>query len=220
MGAVATSVYLEVGSKKVFACALDWPGWCRSGRTEEAAVETLAAYAARYAPVAERAGVRFPASAGDRIEVVGTVKGDGTTDFGAPGKPAPQDAEPLTAARARRLAALVEASWAVFDDVVAAAPASLRKGPRGGGRDTARIVEHVLGAEASYLRTIGVRMRPPDPADRGAVTAMRAAALDAIRAARAPSPPDLPKGWPYRYAARRIAWHVLDHAWEIEDRST
>jgi hypothetical protein len=25
--------------------------------------------------------------------------------------------------------------------------------------------------------------------------------------------------WPPRYAARRIAWHVLDHAWEIEDRS-
>ena len=25
--------------------------------------------------------------------------------------------------------------------------------------------------------------------------------------------------WPARYAARRIAWHVLDHAWEIEDRS-
>jgi hypothetical protein len=26
-------------------------------------------------------------------------------------------------------------------------------------------------------------------------------------------------GWPPRYAARRIAWHVLDHAWEIEDKS-
>ena len=22
-----------------------------------------------------------------------------------------------------------------------------------------------------------------------------------------------------RYAFRRIAWHVLDHAWEIEDKS-
>jgi len=28
------------------------------------------------------------------------------------------------------------------------------------------------------------------------------------------------KRWPPRYAARRIAWHALDHAWEIEDRST
>jgi len=25
--------------------------------------------------------------------------------------------------------------------------------------------------------------------------------------------------WPARYAARRIVWHVLDHAWEIEDKS-
>ena len=25
--------------------------------------------------------------------------------------------------------------------------------------------------------------------------------------------------WPWRYVVRRIAWHVLDHAWEIEDRS-
>jgi hypothetical protein len=25
--------------------------------------------------------------------------------------------------------------------------------------------------------------------------------------------------WPVRYAARRTAWHALDHAWEIEDRS-
>ncbi|MEY2437652.1 MAG: hypothetical protein QOF97_2488, partial [Acidimicrobiaceae bacterium] len=31
--------------------------------------------------------------------------------------------------------------------------------------------------------------------------------------------PDLPKGWAYRYAARRIAWHALDHAWEMQDRS-
>ena len=29
-----------------------------------------------------------------------------------------------------------------------------------------------------------------------------------------------PKGWPQRYAAQRIAWHVLDHAWEMQDRST
>jgi hypothetical protein len=29
----------------------------------------------------------------------------------------------------------------------------------------------------------------------------------------------VPGGWPVRYAARRIAWHVLDHAWEIEDKS-
>jgi hypothetical protein len=25
--------------------------------------------------------------------------------------------------------------------------------------------------------------------------------------------------WPLRYLIRRAAWHVLDHAWELEDKS-
>jgi hypothetical protein len=25
--------------------------------------------------------------------------------------------------------------------------------------------------------------------------------------------------WTQRYAANRIAWHALDHAWEMQDRS-
>lgn len=212
MGAVATRVYLEVGARKVFASALDWPGWSRSGKTEEAALEALAAYAGRYAPVAERAGMRFPRSAGDAVEVVERVKGDATTDFGAPGTPAAEDGEPLTAVKARRLAALVEASWTVFDDVIAAAPASLRKGPRGGGRDRDKIAAHVEDAEGAYARKLGLPGWLPT-AER------RAAIVEALRAARAPRPPDLPKGWPYRYGARRVAWHALDHAWEIEDRS-
>ena len=64
----AVDVVLEVGAKRVFARAVDWPGWCRSGRTEEAAVEALAAVRDRYAPVAAAAGLRAPADAtvGDR----------------------------------------------------------------------------------------------------------------------------------------------------------
>ncbi|HLU36750.1 MAG TPA: hypothetical protein VKZ61_13350 [Thermomicrobiales bacterium] len=38
----------ESGSKKVFVSALDWPGWSRSGKTEEAALATLADYTDRY----------------------------------------------------------------------------------------------------------------------------------------------------------------------------
>jgi len=26
--------------------------------------------------------------------------------------------------------------------------------------------------------------------------------------------------WPARYVITRSAWHVLDHAWEIEDKGT
>ena len=56
-----TRVYLEVGARKVFACALDWPGWCRAGTGEEAALSALANYASRHTAAAERAGVIFDA---------------------------------------------------------------------------------------------------------------------------------------------------------------
>ncbi len=61
-------------------------------------------------------------------------------------------------------------------------------------------------------------MLEPVPEDRPAVEALRAAILDLLG-----RPSDgAPLGgrrWPARYAARRIAWHTLDHAWEIEDRT-
>jgi len=31
-------VYIESGAKKVFACAVDFPGWCRSGKDEASAL--------------------------------------------------------------------------------------------------------------------------------------------------------------------------------------
>jgi hypothetical protein len=214
----ATKVYLECGSKKVFASALDWPGWCRSGKTEEAALEALAAYAPRYAAVAREAGVRFPADVAADFDVVERVPGNATTDFGAPGMPATSDSDRLTAAEAKRLATLVQAAWTVLDKVAATAPAELRKGPRGGGRDRDKMLKHVLDAESAYARTIGVKHRGPEIDDNAAIEAMRE---DILATLRAPSDgePLKPKGWSARYAARRIAWHALDHAWEMQDRS-
>ncbi len=215
---MSTPVYLEIGSKKTFACALDWPGWARAGKNEESALEALARYADRYRAVPAQAGVRFPKSAGDVIEVVERLPGSATTDFGAPDATATADLEPLTKAMAERLAALVSASWTVFDGVVADAPAELRKGPRGGGRDRDKMVDHVLGAEVGYARMLGLKLSQPAVGDASAVAEERAAILDAIRAARKPAP-EREKVWPYRYATRRLAWHALDHAWEMQDRS-
>jgi hypothetical protein len=213
-----TRVYLEVGTKRVFACSVDWPGWCRSGRDEDVALAALASYAPRYAAVAAAAGVAFDESVGDELDVVDKVPGDTTTNFGAPGKVPRIDSEPLTAAEARRHAALVAGAWSVLEAVAAGAPGRLRKGPRGGGRDRDPMLEHVLGAESSYARKIGVRHRQPALDDTAAIKAMRGDIVDCLEAARAGTPP-VPNGWPPRYAARRIAWHVLDHAWEIEDKS-
>jgi hypothetical protein len=207
---MSTPVYIESGTKRAFAIAADWPGWARSGRHEQAALDALADYAARYAPVAQRAGVRFPARAATSFEVVQRLKGKGATDFGVPSEVAAGDRRPLTAAQAKRGVAVLEASWAYLADVAATAPATLRKGPRGGGRDRDAIVEHVIEAEDSYARTVGIREKDP--------VARRAALASLLRQTSDGSPLN-GKRWPARYAMRRIAWHVLDHAWEIEDKS-
>ena len=206
-----TDIYLELGNKRIFACAYDWPGWCRSGGDEASALEALANYLPRYLPVVKEAGLRAPNA---QLEVVDRVKGSSNTDFGVPHEIAPRDLERLTPASARRLAGLVRASWSVFDRVVARAPAELRKGPRGGGRDRDKIVDHVYGAESAYASRAGVRLRQPELGDSAAVKAFRDALSEALEH-------PLPEAkWPAPYAARRIAWHALDHAWEIEDRST
>jgi hypothetical protein len=214
----ATALILEIGKKRVFACAANWPGWCRSGRTEEQAIETLAAYLPRYAPVAERAGLALPPAAAGSFAVVERLPGGAVTDFGAPDKIASCDYDPLTGDDVHRIMALTSAAWAAFGDVADAAPARLRKGPRGGGRDRDQIIEHVIGAEAAFARKIGVRQPAPASGDAAAIAAMRTAITEALGRASAGAAP-LPGGWPVRYAFRRIAWHVLDHAWEIEDKS-
>ena len=196
-----TRVYVEVGGKRAFASAADWPGWSRSGKTEPAALEALAAYAPRYAKVARLARVDFPEDASD-LNVVERLNGNASTDFGVPGMPAKNESRPLTDAEAARMIALVEACWKYLDNVVAKSPQALTKGPRGGGRDRDKMYAHVLEAELGYARQIGVRIKEPD---RGALRA----------ALRNPNPD---ARWPVAYAVRRIAWHALDHAWEMEDR--
>ncbi|HEV3463640.1 MAG TPA: hypothetical protein VG846_06625 [Actinomycetota bacterium] len=218
--AKAIPVYIEAGDKKVFACSIDFPGWCRSGKTEEQALEALAAYAPRYAEVAERAKAAFgvPARAGERFQVVERVKGKGATDFGIPHEIPKADAEPLAARQAASQVELMRAAWALLDEVAKASPAELRKGPRGGGRDRDKLLDHVLGAEAAYARKVGVKHPQPDLGDTKAIKALRDDLADTLGGASDGSPP-IPKGWPPRYAIRRITWHVLDHVWEMQDRA-
>ena len=210
-------VYLEAGAKKVFACSIDVPGWCRSGKDEEAALEALADYAPRYAEVAKVAKVVFPATAVE-LEVVERVKGKGATDFGIPHEVTRADSEPLTARQAARQVELMRAAWAVLDRVAKASPAELRKGPRGGGRDRDKMLDHVLGAEAAYARKLGIKHPQPALGDTRAIKALRDELAETLRGASDGSPL-VAKGWPPRYAMRRIAWHVLDHAWEMQDRA-
>ena len=218
----AILVTIEAGSKKTFASAADWPGWARAGRNESLALELLAATAPRYATIAAEAGVDLPAAEGAAaFDVVERVPGSATTDFGAPGRPTDRDRRPTSVADAERITGLVVAAWTVLDRVAGRAPSELRKGPRGGGRDTAEIVRHVIEAEVAYGREIGIRLGAPPLGGAGggaAATDLRAAILEVLGRPSDGSPL-AGRRWPPRYAAHRIAWHVIDHAWEIEDRS-
>lgn len=207
---MTTIICLEVVPKKAFASALEWPGWSRSGKTPEEAIEALGEYAARFAPVAKRAGVPLPRQADKNFDVIEELEGDGSTAFGVPGKIAAWERRPVDAREASRITGLVVASWDTLADVAAHAPRVLRKGPRGGGRDTDPIVQHVVDAEIAYIRKLGYRGIKESAEARAAIVETLSRANDG---------PANPKDWPTRYAARRIAWHVLDHVWEIEDKS-
>jgi hypothetical protein len=155
---VPVETYLEIGAKRVFAGALDWPGWCRSARHEEDALETLVAYGPRFAIVLKASGIRFtPPAKVSTLAVVERLKGDVTTDFGAPSIAPKADGREIDRRWLTRQEKILRASWQAFERAVTD---GIPAGPRGGKR------------------------------------------------------------WSAPYFVRRAAWHVLDHAWEIEDRSS
>jgi hypothetical protein len=207
-------LFVEETPKKVFVSALDWPGLARAGKTEDLAVESLVAHLPRYAKVAHKGGERFDPHDLD-IAVVSRTAGDSGSAYGIPSLVAAEDREPVEAREAQRLASIVAASWDMFDEVAAKAPESLRKGPRGGGRDRSKIVEHVTLSDGGYARSMGIR---GDPETADGLAAIRTAILGVLGSTSDGSP-IAGRKWPPRYAARRVAWHALDHAWEIEDRT-
>lgn len=211
---------IESTPKRSFATAVDWPGWSRSGRSVALALDNLAAYALRYAAVARAAGEPFAGDPGGpgAFEVVEQAEGGGGTEFGVPSRITDADRRLTSSADAERLRRLVAGAWMIFDRATADAPAELRKGPRGGGRDRDRMIAHVVEADRAYAREIGLSLTPPGPDDRPAIAAMRAAVLEVVSRPSDGSP-IAGRRWTPRYAAGRIAWHALDHAWEMEDRS-
>jgi hypothetical protein len=220
-------VYLNIGKKLTFAGAIDWPGWCRSGRDEALALQALFDYGPRYTQVLRgtQLGFRAPADV-SALAVVERLEGTASTDFGVPDVAPSSDTSPVDGSELQRFEALLKACWRAFDGAAAAAGGKeLRKGPRGGGRDLEGITRHVLDGDAGYLSRLAWKLEPSEVADlseeldrtRQAILSALAAAARGEVAARGP------RGgirWTPRYFVRRVAWHVLDHAWEIEDRIT
>jgi hypothetical protein len=213
-------VMIEQGKKKTVASAFDWPGWDRGAKNEPEALAVLTAYRPRYAKVVELAGLadEFPATG--TIKVVERVAGSGMTDmYTLSFKSAGPEHQPMSEAECERKISLLRACWSYFDDVASRVSAELRKGPRGGGRDRDRIVRHTNGAEIEeFAKKVGVITAPaawqnPDP---DAVRAHREAFCVAIRDhnARGASA----RTWTLQFLIRHSAYHMLDHAWEMEDR--
>lgn len=213
-------VVLEIGKKrKVVAGAIDWPGLDRSGTSEDDALTKLASYLPRYAGVAQRAGM---ASAFDRsreVEVIERVPGSSSTDFwGIAHVPSDFEREVLSAEDLERRLDLLRACWAYFDDVATRVSAELRPGVRGGGWSRDEIIRHVYVNEPEqFSRKVGVRTPRDVVLTPEGLASHQQESLDAIRAYNAE---DKLAGrtWPIQFLVRRTAHHVMDHAWEMEDR--
>ncbi len=213
-------VTLEIGpkGKKVAAVAPDWPGIERGAKTGEAAIARLQAYLPRYAPVAKLAGLGAEFAAIATVDVIEQYPGTGSTDFwGISYAFSSIDQQAMSSADLERNLALLQACWAFFDDVRSRVSADMQKGPRGGGRDRDRIVQHTWAAEQDWAAT-KLEVRTPEGAlltDAG-LRAYRDAYCNAIRAFHAQG--KLARTWPLRYLIRHTAYHTLDHAWEMEDK--
>ena len=212
-------VILEIGKKrKVVAGAVDWPGLDRSGGSEEAAIETLTAYRTRYAGVAERAGLGSSFERAGAIEVVERVPGSSSTDFwGIAHVPSVWERDVLSGKDLERRLSLLQAAWHYFDDVAARVSKDLRLGKRGGGRSREQMIPHVYWSERhNFWRKVGIREDDDVRLTPKELAAHRVRFVAAIRAYNAEGKPA--RSYPIQFLIRRTAQHVLDHAWEMEDR--
>ena len=212
-------VILEIGKKRrVVAGAMDWPGLDRWGTSEDDAIARLVSYLPRYAGVAERAGLaKAFAGAGD-VEVVERVPGSSSTDFwGIAHVPSQIEREVLSAEPLERRLDLLRAGWAYFDTTATRVSPELRPGQRSAGRSRAQIIRHVYGSEPEqFSRKIEVRTPLDVVLTTDGLERHRTSYLEAIRAYNADCKPA--RTWPIQFLMRRTAHHVLDHAWEMEDR--
>jgi hypothetical protein len=214
-------VILEIGpkGKKVVATARDWPGLERGGKTEEDALLKLEAYLPRYAPVAKWARRKGEFERQSRIHVVERYEGNTSTDFwGISWVSCSLDRQPIPEDEWERHLVLLRACWAEFDDAAARVSPELQRGPRGGGRDRDEIIHHVFGNERiQFSKRVGVETSQGVMLTPDGLKAHRDAFIDGLRDYHAEGR-RVGRTWTLSYLLRHTAYHVMDHAWELEDR--
>jgi hypothetical protein len=214
----AVRVMVETGKKKAVVAALEWIGWDRGAKSEADALAVFARYRVRYAPVAKLAGLGREFDGSGPVEIVEHVVGSGQTDFyGLSARSATEELEAMSDATCDRRIALLRACWSYFDGVGQRVSPELRKGPRGGGRDRDLIVRHARVVEAlEFAVKVGIDTSREVVLTPDGVAAYRDAYCAAIRAHQARG--EAARTWSLPYLVRHSAYHMLDHAWEMEDR--
>jgi hypothetical protein len=87
------------------------------------------------------------------------LPGNATTDFGAIGVIPSADRATASPADCARLEKVLRAGWRALDAArTRATGKALRKGPRGGGRELAAIIDHVGDADRGYLNALGWKL--------------------------------------------------------------
>lgn len=213
-------VAIESGPKgrKIVAVAVDWPGWERNGTSEAKALETLESYRDRFAPVAEIAGLRSEFAAIGELTVSDRYEGTGTTDFWGISTKVPEyEQGQVSEEECERRIAILQACWTYFDDVHSRVSAELRKGPRGGGRDRDEIFNHVFGNERTqWAPKVGVETPQGAMLTPEGMRLHREQFVEAIR--RYNREGRSARTWPLQMLLKRTCYHLLDHAWELEDK--
>jgi len=215
-------VVIERGpkGKKAVAFALDWPGWSRGANTPELAVETLESYRERYRPIAEAAGMGARFKREGRLETIEDRVGSGSTDFwGISYFPSSTEQDPMTTKELDRKILVLQTCWQYFDKVAKRVSAEMLKGPRGGGRDRDRIIRHTIRVESEeFAKRLGLRIPEEGALTPAGLRSHRKNYIDAMRAYNAGEGKRM-KNWTLAFLIRHSAFHVMDHAWEMEDKN-
>jgi hypothetical protein len=217
--AVRTVIQRGPKARKAVAFALDWPGWSRGATTPELALAAFEAYRARYRPIAAAAGMATEFDAGRRVKVVEDHVGTGSTDFwGISFAPSTSERDPMDEAEFDRKVALLRACWAYFDDVAATVSAELRRGPRGGGRNRDEVIRHAVRVEREdFAKRVGLRTPEEATLTTAGLQDYRTAYVAAMRAYNAGEGKRM-QSWTLPFLIRHSAYHVMDHAWEMQDK--
>ena len=216
---VRTVVERGPKGKKAVAFAVDWPGWSRGAKTADLALASLESYRRRYRPIAVAAGMAKEFDGAGRLKVVEDRVGTGSTDFWAISfSPSSSEHKPMSDKEFDRKITLLRATWRFFDRVAKRVSAEMRKGPRGGGRDRDRIVRHTVVTESEYFaRQVGLRIPEGGALTPDGLVAHRKAYVAAMRAYDRGEGKRM-RSWTLPFLIRHSAFHVMDHAWEMEDK--